>query len=329
MNRHILRRSREVLPCSEPCRPNWVCFAQSLAAGARPEGRGAREGRPGIGFVSQNRLLPARHPPEPQGHPSLGLYRIFRPPGTWPCPSRAQIGFVSHVCPPSHTPAAASRLAKLGSFCTFDPRSWVCFYSRLPATDYRLPPFGFVSHESSPPRHRGHGEGRRGISAGPVAGIRASPRCASSYCSLPPQIINHNSSIITRRGSASEQTIPLSMGRVARIVPEFWAQTMPENGATHCCQGNNEFFGRGVLYLFNCCTNGAPKAGGSRLEAGGSRRASVPLAKELHSTAEDAEGRRGNRTKDRFRAETPRRREGPLNHGGRACPRGGGGRSRR
>jgi hypothetical protein len=34
----------------------------------------------------------------------------------------------------------------------------------------------------------------------------------------------------------------------------------------------------------------------------------LPLAKELHSTAEDAEGRRGNRTKNRFRAETPGRR---------------------
>ena len=33
-----------------------------------------------------------------------------------------------------------------------------------------------------------------------------------------------------------------------------------------------------------------------------------PLAKELHSTAQDAEGHRGNRTKKRFRAETPGRR---------------------
>ncbi len=45
------------------------------------------------------------------------------------------------------------------------------------------------------------------------------------------------------------------MLRVARIVPEFWAQTTPENGATPCAQRNKEFFARGVFYLLSCCTN--------------------------------------------------------------------------
>jgi hypothetical protein len=133
------------------------------------------------------------------------------------------------------------------------------------------------------------------------------------------QIINHESSIINPR-AASDRDVPLSRGRVARIVPEFRARTTPENRATPWAQRNKEFLARGVFYLFNCCTNGTRNArnGGGRLEAGGSRRASLgsgpqvhdsalgspsqtrfvafgvpaPLAKELHSTAESLPPRR-------------------------------------
>jgi hypothetical protein len=57
------------------------------------------------------------------------------------------------------------------------------------------------------------------------------------------------------RGSASGQTVPLPLLRVARIVPEFWARVTSKNRATPCAQRNKESFSRGVFYLFNCCTN--------------------------------------------------------------------------
>jgi hypothetical protein len=76
------------------------------------------------------------------------------------------------------------------------------------------------------------------------------------------QTINHkhvipaNMSFPRRRESSiTNQTVPLSRGRVARIVPEFWAQTTAENGTTPCAPRNKEFLARGVFYLLNCCRN--------------------------------------------------------------------------
>jgi hypothetical protein len=60
---------------------------------------------------------------------------------------------------------------------------------------------------------------------------------------------------IDLRGSASEQTVPLPMLRVAQIVPKFCARGAPKNGATPCAGRNKEFFARGVFYLLDCCTN--------------------------------------------------------------------------
>jgi hypothetical protein len=45
------------------------------------------------------------------------------------------------------------------------------------------------------------------------------------------------------------------MLRVAQIVPEFCARANSENCVTPCARRNKEFLARGVLYLFNCCTN--------------------------------------------------------------------------
>ena len=49
--------------------------------------------------------------------------------------------------------------------------------------------------------------------------------------------------------------VPLSRGRVARIVPEFRARAGPENCITPGVARTREFSARGVFYLLNCCTN--------------------------------------------------------------------------
>ncbi len=64
-----------------------------------------------------------------------------------------------------------------------------------------------------------------------------------------------SAAITTPRGTASRQSISLPMGRVARIVPEFCAQTAPKNGANPCSHRNKEFFACRVFYLLDCCTN--------------------------------------------------------------------------
>jgi hypothetical protein len=58
-----------------------------------------------------------------------------------------------------------------------------------------------------------------------------------------------------KTSSIINHTVPLSRGRVARIVPEFCAPTTPENGATPCARRSKEFLARGAFYLLNCCTN--------------------------------------------------------------------------
>jgi hypothetical protein len=94
----------------------------------------------------------------------------------------------------------------------------------------------------------------------PLSSVPLIPSCPSStswfHAFLP--LSNHKSQI---RGSASDPSLPLPMGRVARIVPEFCARTTPRNGATPCAQRNNKFLARGVFYLLNCCTNAIIRSG--------------------------------------------------------------------
>ncbi len=86
--------------------------------------------------------------------------------------------------------------------------------------------------------------------------------------------------------------LPLPMLRVARIVTEFCARARPETPATPCAPRDKEFLARGVFCLFNCCTNG---------------------------------------TRERQSPDWLYEKHGELlsHHGGTACPRGGGGRTRR
>ncbi len=61
---------------------------------------------------------------------------------------------------------------------------------------------------------------------------------------------NHQS-----QGSASDQSLPLPVGHVARIATKFCASTTLPRRVTPCVQRNKRFFARGVFCLFNCCTN--------------------------------------------------------------------------
>jgi hypothetical protein len=117
----------------------------------------------------------------------LGLFRIIGPPR--PADGSCKLG---SFC--TSGPGCRPAIAKLALFRTshfapqtsnFSPIGFVCTSVFQPTTDYRLLSFGFVSHECSPPRHGGHGEGSRGISAGPVVGIRPSAGRVSSCLFLP------------------------------------------------------------------------------------------------------------------------------------------------
>ncbi len=57
------------------------------------------------------------------------------------------------------------------------------------------------------------------------------------------------------RGSASEQSVPLPLLRVAQIMPKFCACARHGNRVTPCAQRDKEFLARGVFYLCHCCTN--------------------------------------------------------------------------
>jgi hypothetical protein len=132
--------------------------------------------------------------------------------------------------------------------------NWVCLYNRpAPARDgsRRLGgPTATLPSIRNPQSDNSAAGGRR--LPGVVPEIRNSygPRPASLPSASRSSITNHQF-----RGFASDQTVPPYRGRVARIVPEFCAQTAPEYGATPCSQRNNELFARGVFCLFNCCTN--------------------------------------------------------------------------
>jgi hypothetical protein len=79
-----------------------------------------------------------------------------------------------------------------------------------------------------------------------VARIRVSAWQASPRLLLP--LSNHKSQIIN-------PMLPLPVGRVARIVPEFCvSETLPLR-VTLCVQRNKKFFAGGVFHLSNRCTN--------------------------------------------------------------------------
>jgi hypothetical protein len=213
--------------------------------------------------------------------------------------------------------------------------NWLCFARLLPRAAVGRPRIGFVLHNRPrvwPARGIGFVLPNRSLAKARGRTLTARAARPQLFC-IQSAIRNstrprpHDSSfrfqIVNPRGSASGQTVPLYRGRVARIGPEFWASTTLETRVTPCPRRNKEFLTCRVFCPVNCCTNGARKAGsgGGRLEAGGSPRASLgsqtpfiafgsrsPLARAPHSTAGDAEGRRGKRTKNRFRAETPGRR---------------------
>jgi len=68
---------------------------------------------------------------------------------------------------------------------------------------------------------------------------------------------NHKSQFMNHKSEG----VPLPVGRVAGIVPEFWARGRRQNPVTPCARRNRRFFARGVFYLFNCCTDGTQIAG--------------------------------------------------------------------
>jgi len=103
--------------------PNWVRFERLARAGRR---------RQAAGQAFRRSLSPIRNPQ--WCHPRLRPGAAIRNRG---------IGFVSH-----NRAFPGARLAgNWVRFAHLTPANWVRFYNRLPATDYRLPLFGFVSHD--------------------------------------------------------------------------------------------------------------------------------------------------------------------------------------
>ena len=137
---------------SRPALRNWVCFAHRVREGPgdsaatpysirNPQSEIRLSLRPLHGGVVANWL---RLYNTPQSHLPIPV----PPAADWLC-----------LYAEASLPAAGPR--QLASFRTSHFQllpNWLCLYRGLP-TDYRLLPFGFVSHESSPPRHREHGGG--------------------------------------------------------------------------------------------------------------------------------------------------------------------------
>jgi hypothetical protein len=116
-------------PASPPCSPwsgdNWLRFAHLVPRGS-PDPAGPRP------FPCARRQLASLCTPAPP----RDWVRFAQSLLPAPAPP-AQIGFVSHVS------LSGTRLVR-----HFGQIGFVCTIA------HRLPPFGFVSHESPPPRHR-------------------------------------------------------------------------------------------------------------------------------------------------------------------------------
>ncbi len=189
-------------------RRNWVCFAQSPLvpqASSRPAPPALRRACPErqrIGRASGSptssagarklgsfcTFSPRPTPLGPHPTPSrreLGSFCIFRPPGDPALPTLGGIGFVSHILSHqigfvSHDCFSAAGAVQIGFVCTAISQ---------PTTDYRLPPFGFVSYVGAP---RGSGSACRpkGVGGSAESQIFADLRsreeihCGSSFLSL-------------------------------------------------------------------------------------------------------------------------------------------------
>jgi len=176
------------------------------------------------------------------------------------CPILPKFGFVWQDEPRQEhrqpvRPTAVAIRAEIG-FVFPGPCACPIYHNSLPARCLPLlPPWEKLALFVQEP----HGPGTPGI--GFVCTTAYRPQTAgyphlalfrmhvSSFCL---QIVNRQSQI---QGSAPDQSVPLSRGRVARIVPEFCTRTRPLDRATLYVQRNKEFLPCGAFCLFNCCTN--------------------------------------------------------------------------
>jgi hypothetical protein len=202
-------------------------------------GRPLPAASPGIGFVSHD--LPSRERRTPDRHKGrnwLCLYNTPRPPGhsggNWVC--------LAHLTVP-----VPPRLPQIGFVPHFRLR-----------TSSQLGLFGKIIHH----RDIEGMENEAGHVCGCGDGASALPYVFTSLGSAFKSSISNHKSLI--RGSVSDRSVPLSRGRVARIVPKFRAQPRPRNRVTPGAGRSKEFLARGVFCLFNCCTNHAGRAGGGR-----------------------------------------------------------------
>jgi hypothetical protein len=155
---------------------------------------------------------------------------------------------------------------------------------------FRLPQIGFVC--TTEPAQAGRDRLERTVppQVCPESAIRNSS-AASPPLFLPPS--NHESSTChcERSAAITNPIVPLPRGRVARIVPEFWARATARNRVTPCAARNKEFFARGVFCLFNCCTNANKPCRTAALGCQNNRATDYRCL-----TAEDAPGRTRRRT---------------------------------
>ena len=137
--------SHNSLPDASRTAPNWLRFAQYASLTRRPPDVLSYPSLALFCTIGPDRgPMPPVARPFPDTGDKLALFctitlHALRPPSPGP-----ELGSFCTIDPP-WTAAVA---CKLGSFCTI----------RLPDAS-QLPPFGFVSHKSPPPRHRGHGAG--------------------------------------------------------------------------------------------------------------------------------------------------------------------------
>ena len=110
---------------------------------------------------------------------------------------------------------------KIGFVCTARPRLLEAEPCKLasfvhnPSTDYRLPPFGFVLHKSSPLRHRDHGAG---ASPCPARGSRLSRhgKGAASRCCDKKNKKNSSQQSRKERKKSRKRNRPVGADRVSQ-----------------------------------------------------------------------------------------------------------------
>ena len=118
-----------------------------------------------------------------------------------------------------------------------------------------------------------------GIEPSDWALLLTSPPTGASRCARPARAGLPNATPSGRGRLLINQTLPLPLLRVARIVPEFCARTTPETRATPCPHRNKRFLVRGVFWLLDCCTNAASDGNqnrSSRQDAKGTKKTGPP-----------------------------------------------------